>query len=211
MTDPDEPEGAAVAEFSHEVIDWIRRQDFFRENQAPNYVVGVTRGGNVIISKVGGVTSAARGIGDLWEMVRQTPWFGDNTPGVYLAQRFTHDGNNNHAEMCALAAADALADPLDHIRCTADNCDPCHITLEWAGVTSGNGRAPGTQTGWVHPRGCLQLGTSLAPPGMSSAETWRRQTAELRDYHACADKEHFPHRYTRRTSWPPQGSMEQLS
>lgn len=188
-----------------DLIEWIEEQDFYLKGQQPNYAVGLTASGNLIISKVGGVTEKTTGMLDLQKEVSESQWFSDNAPTVYLAQKYGGDGNSNHGEMCVLAAADALGEQLVYIKCTGDNCPACFAMLASAGVATGNAQATGTQSGWVHPRGRMNLGTQLP-------SRWTDQIQELNAYNQLTpdQRRKFVHKHTQPGSVTPQGATTVL-
>jgi hypothetical protein len=189
-----------------DVIGWITVQPFFTQAQQTNYAVGLTTGDNMIISKVGGVTLQTNGMAALQAQLQTYPWYVAQQPQVHLAKKYTSGGVSNHGEMCVLAAADALADPLGHILCTGDNCPACADTLAAYGVATGNVTSGGTQTGWSHPRGRLAMGSSLGA-------SWAQQMAELAAYNALgtpATRSAFGHLHTQRTSTDPHGDSQRI-
>jgi len=188
-----------------DLIKWIKKQEFYLKGQQPNYAVGLTANGNLIISKVGGLTDRTGGMDDLQTEIQQTQWFSDNAPTVYLAKKYGGDGNSNHGEMCVLAAADALGEQLTYIKCTGDNCPACFAMLASAGVATGNAQATGTQAGWVHPRGRMALGTGLT-------SSWSDQIKELNAYNqlTAGEQKKFVHKHTQPGSVTPQGASTVL-
>lgn len=190
---------------ANEVLDWIKAQPFYQGAQALNYAVGLTRGSKLIISKVGGVTSATAAMAGLDTMLRSKPWW-TSLEGVYLGKKFGGDGNSNHGEMCVLAAADAMEDPLIWMKCTGDNCPACYAMLADAGVHSMNDSATGSQSGWIHPRGPMALGSQLN-------NDWKGQIAELKSYNALqpAARAGFGFRLTQKLTTVPAGAYEMLS
>jgi hypothetical protein len=196
------PQVTNAAMINH-VLNWIFQQPFYTNaNQQPNYTVGITENRAMIISKAGGVTSRTNGMNALADEVKNQHWWPD-LEGVYFAQPFDPEGSN-HGEMCVLAAADAMGERLVDIRCTGDNCSACATVLADAGVNSMNNTAPGTQTGWRHPRGRLTLGTQNAN------YTWQQQIAELHTFNRLtpAQRMNFRHVYTSSTFRDPKGKYE---
>jgi len=186
-----------------DVITWIKKQDFYTRNQQPNYAVAITGGGRMIISKVGGVTSKTSGMGDLAGYIQSKDWWTE-LEGLYFGKTFGGDGGSNHGEMCVLAAADAMGEKIAEMKCTGDNCPACFEMLKHAGVKTLNKSATGSQSGWIHPRGRMALGSQLN-------SDWKGQIEELKAFNklSAAAQEDFDYTLTRATGYDPAGSYEE--
>ncbi|GIH05447.1 hypothetical protein Rhe02_35140 [Rhizocola hellebori] len=186
------------------ILDWIKTQDGVKDKQQANFTVGVTKGGRIIISKVGGITKASAIMKDLKTNITTFPWYHKSLE-IYTAQTFSELGNSNHGEMCVLAASDAMVDPLIYMLCAGDNCAACHDTLLSAKVMSGNAKADGTQAGWSHPRAKIALGNQLS-------SSWEKQIEELHRYNTSSDEEKksFTSTHLQMLYGAPAGSFERL-
>lgn len=190
-----------------DIIDWIKQQDFFTRAQAPNYTVGITAD-TIIISKVGGVTSATGGMSDLKDYIKSQTWYPLAKNRVYLARKFsTAVDTSNHGEMCVLAAALDLGKQLTYLKCSAKNCKACARTLSDYDVPTGNDTSSDTQTGWVHPVGAMACGTAYNTD-------WSGQITELHRYNEWLaddeDEDAFTHSLTKELTTSPQGKHEKF-
>ncbi|KNE82460.1 MULTISPECIES: hypothetical protein [Streptomyces] len=181
------------------VLYWLRKNA--RSGQEVNWTVAITEEHTMIISKVGGVTSQTRGMALLCQSIKEQPWRA-SLKGVYLAKTFTADGVSNHAEMCILAAADSLGQRVEHMKCASDNCEACAHMLQYAKVNTMNG-AGGAAMGWIHPRGCMALGTTLN-------DYWNEQIKELDRFNEAGEPGDFKHTFTQHQGSEPQGGYEDL-
>lgn len=187
------------------LVTWIKNQSFFTEHQALNYAVGLTNVNNLIISKVGGVTTQTQATNLIAKWIKLQEWYLGHQDKVYLAKKFsTVVDSSNHGETCVLAGARARSENVVYLKCTGDNCEACAVML--AGI-SGNVTAAGTQTGWVHPFGPMALGTQLN-------KDWKGQINELKSYNTWLaekkDPKTFAFHLTLKLSLPPEGSCEKL-
>ncbi len=187
---------------ANNLITWITKQEFYTKGQQTNYSVAITADNSLIISKVGGVTSATTGMDTLIQHIQNQNWYNVVQGRVYFAKKYGGGGNSNHSEMCCMATADSLDEKLVYIKCTGDNCPACAEMLAHDRVTTGNSTATGTQSGWVHPRGRLAMGTQLG--------SWEEQLAELREFNATdkAKWARFEHSKTQKLSSDPEGKYE---
>lgn len=189
-----------------DVVDWIKQQDFFLNSQALNYAVGITTSDNMIISKVAGVTTKTSGMSDLIAQIKKQDWWSTQIKGLYLAGTFGGDGGSNHGEMCVLAAADELGEELAEMGCTGDNCPACATMLSDAAVTTRNETAKGSQSGWIHPRGRMALGSQLN-------RDWAGQIDELKAFNKLDedDRDDFKHKLTQRAGRDPKGKFQKVA
>ena len=154
---------------------------FGEEGTDNNWTAGALANGDLLIGKVNGVTSATAFTVKLKAYIKKNKI--EKGRDIYLAKVF-HGGSSRHAEMCVLAAADALGKKVTFMICVAPNCDFCARMLKDAGVTSAchQGSDPTSQQGWMHPRKKVAYGTQLpAPLG--------EQLAELKDVNSGTVKE----------------------
>lgn len=187
-TDPSKAADALVA--------WISKQPFSGEN---NFTVGVYKGNHLVISKVGGITTAAASAKEIIAFIKKNSM--ETGRKIYLAKSFAKkDGPvSNHAEMCILAACGA--EDLSYIKCTSPNCKFCKATLLAYDIKNANAEGPDgkTQTGWRHPFLRVNYGNVL-----SSSES--EQLAELKKINK--DKMiDGPPKYGQSASYDPKGDM----
>jgi len=129
---------------------------------ATNYSVGVLSNGDLIISKVGGVTALAGDIIKLAiEIKKQGLAVGRS---IYLAQQFNTKVGSNHAEMCLIAAAASLQLSLEKIYCTGPHCAFCSAVMKTNSIELGNDIGDANQMGWTHPFVPLSYGQQLPSP-----------------------------------------------
>jgi hypothetical protein len=122
-----------------------------------NFTVGVGKNGDLVISKVNGISTAAADSQKLKAIIIKN---GINQGrSVYVASKFYSAAGSNHAEMCVLAGGQDLG--IDFVVCTGPNCAFCKVTLEHYGVKSGNRGVGGSQMGWSHPFFPLGYGSQL--------------------------------------------------
>ena len=128
-----------------------------------NWTVAVLDNEDLIIGKVNGVTSATDFTQNLAEFIREKSI--EEGRDIFLAGNF-NSVSSRHAEMCILAAADALGKGITYMLCVAPNCDFCAKMLSDAGVPSAayQGSDPTSQQGWTHPRKKVGYGTQLVAP-----------------------------------------------
>jgi GNAT superfamily N-acetyltransferase len=145
---------------------------FGKKGTDDNWTVGVLTNGDLMIGKVNGVTSGTSFTVDLGNFIKLKKI--EKGRDIYLAKVF-HNGSSRHAEMCVLAAADALSTGVSFMICVAPNCDFCAQMLSDAGVPSAHhqGTNPTSQQGWTHPRKKVAYGTQLTAP-------LKEQLAELK-------------------------------
>lgn len=132
-----------------------------KKQTTDNWTVGVLTNGDLVIGKVNGLTSATTFVtDDLKPFIKRKKI--EKGRDIYLAKVF-HNGSSRHAEMCVLAAADALATNVTFMLCVAPNCDFCAQMLSDAGVPSDHHQDsnPTSQQGWTHPRKKVAYGTQL--------------------------------------------------
>jgi hypothetical protein len=126
------------------LAEWMIQNDFGAEN---NFTVGVIDSGDLIISKVGGLSAEhSDSISLRKEIIAQ----GINKDrSVYLAPSFSNIPASNHAEMCLLATGEKIV----YMICTGPNCEFCKRTMAAPrySVPSGNSGAAKPQKGWTHP------------------------------------------------------------
>lgn len=125
-----------------------------------NYSVGVLSNGDIIISKVGGVTQKAQAIIDLAIEINKQGLATKRS--IYLAQQFNTSVGSNHAEMCLIAAAKVIGSDLKTIYCTGPHCGYCSAVMKTNGITLGNAKGNENQMGWTHPFVPLNYGQQLA-------------------------------------------------
>jgi len=169
-------------------------------SQEVNWSVAITSLSSMIISKAGGVTSKTAKMSELAAYIEKRAWH-SCISGVYLAQKFSRDGASNHAEMCILAAADALKEEIELMGCASDNCEACAVMLEHAEVPSMNGRG-GEQSGWSHPRERLVL-------GKQRGASWAEQMAELKEVNGKG-LSNVKLEYAGSATSDPQGRYEEI-
>ncbi|MDM4723519.1 hypothetical protein QTQ03_29535 [Micromonospora sp. WMMA1363] len=156
-------------------IEHLMSTDKYQEDQSPNITLAATVANELVISMVNGMS------GKHWYAKEAKKYLNEEERDetLYAAQKF--NGPSNHAEMCILCVCHDDNDPISYIRCTANNCDACHETLRWAGVTTQNGKNGNqgggkSQTGWVHPIFPLSIGTQIF-----SDVPWADQVEALKD------------------------------
>jgi hypothetical protein len=115
-----------------------------------NYCVALLGDGDLIISKVNGVTGAAGGMEALKSHIRLKKI--EKGRSIYLAQKYNNALGSNHAEMCIVAAAKEMGKTVDEMGCTGPNCPYCAAMLEHEKIDSRNAGQDGkAQQGWAHP------------------------------------------------------------
>ncbi|MFJ1791624.1 hypothetical protein [Kitasatospora griseola] len=194
---------ATNAEMIRFALDWIKEN--IRSSQEVNWTVAVTATPAMIISKVGGVTSKTQGMNSLGQAIENEGWYSTLRGGVYLAQVFTVDANSNHAEMCILAATDSLKQKVADMECASPNCEACAHMLRFAGVKTPKPPTEKAQSGWLHPRAPLALGTQINLD-------WEDQIKELDSFNKATEKEkeNFKYVYTKHLTSKPQGKWEKI-
>jgi hypothetical protein len=184
------------------IIEWLRKNG---HGGAQNYSVGVTDDDDLIISRVGGMTSkAARSITakdddptTLEDYIKSQGY--DTGRSISLARKFNAGvPASNHAEMCIMAAAGKGR--IKFMDCTGPHCAFCSALMKNDGVEPGNETGGPHQTGWVHPFERVGYGNQLATKVQD-------QVAELAKLPVTFDKT------TKVTQGqvlvtPPGGSME---
>lgn len=204
MTDPNQDPVAIARWAAQTTLEWLMGHESLQGVQQPNFTVGITEGGNVIISKVGGITPQSAIIKDLQANLTTLPWYQKkSTVEVYTARAYA--GNNSHGEMCVLAGSEALQDRLFYMLCSGDNCPACHDTLLGAGIISGNKPADGTQAGWTHPFAPYALGNQFT-------SSWENQMADLHRLNTTDRRQWdtFQSAHLQRVSTPPQGRYDRI-
>ncbi|MER6633475.1 hypothetical protein ABT301_35565 [Streptomyces sp. NPDC000987] len=173
--------------------------------QEVNWTVAITNTNEMIISKVGGVTSARRGMQDLAHWMAAQEWQAE-LDGVCLAKKFTRDAASNHAEMCILAAARSMGmNPevdVDLMGCPSLHCEACANTLDYANVTTLDGARTGSQQGWCHPYAPMAIGLQYGD--------WAPQLEELDRFNEAGAPDGFPFEYARQLTYQPAGDFEPL-
>lgn len=115
-----------------------------------NYSVAVLGNGDLLISKVNGVTSATAKMNEIRSFIEGEGLQLGRT--IHLARKYNTGLGSNHAEMCILAAAKALNQPVRSMSCTGPNCPYCATMLAHEQVVSTNAGQDGkAQMGWAHP------------------------------------------------------------
>lgn len=132
-----------------------------------NYSVGLLSNGDLIISKVNGVTGAAAGMDELQRWMRAgNMHVGRN---IYLAQKYNTSIGSNHAEMCIVAAAARMGLNVAYMGCTGPNCPFCAATLKDLNVDSMNEGEDGkAQQGWAHPTANVFWGSQVSNTPVSA-------------------------------------------
>ena len=148
-----------------------------------NYCVAALQYGDLIISKVNGVTAATSAINGLQEMILEQGLHENRD--IYLAQKYNTEMPSNHSEMCILAAARMLKMKVLSMGCTGPNCPYCAAMLSHEGVPSANEIATRQQIGWAHPWENLFWGSSV------NNQKVNVQVADLKRY-LQAPKEYKP-------------------
>jgi hypothetical protein len=126
-----------------------------------NYCTALLANGDLIVSKVNGVTGATTGM----DLVRRHITANGFHTGrhVYLAQKYNTSLGSNHAEMCILAAARALGQTVTQMACTGPNCPYCAKMLKHENVASANAGVDGkAQQGWAHPYDKIFWGSQVS-------------------------------------------------
>jgi len=126
-----------------------------------NYSVGVLSNGDLIISKVNGVTAATAAIENIRATIERTGLA--NGRRIYLAQSFNTSVGSNHAEMCIIAAAKEIGANLEIIYCTGPHCGFCSAMMDTTRVDKGNQAGNDHQMGWAHPLVPLSYGQQVNP------------------------------------------------
>jgi hypothetical protein len=136
------------------IIQWLNSNGYGGDS---NFTVGVTVNGNLILSKVNGITAEAKAMKELKPVIEEEGWHVDRY--IYLAQKFNTAVGSNHAEMCILAAIGR--GNLTYMKCTNPNCDFCAAALKTYNVPSGNSGGGKSQQGWTHPFYPIFYGTQI--------------------------------------------------
>ncbi|KIQ66387.1 hypothetical protein TR51_01800 [Kitasatospora griseola] len=184
------------------VLNWIHKHP--TGGQEANWTVAITGAPAMIISKADGATSGLAGMRDLSLAIKEQGWY-HTLKGAYLAQTFTRDGNNTHAEMCILAGAKSLNQSVVDMKCASPNCQACADTLACAKVNNQSSCSTTPQSGWVHPFWPMALGTQLTA-------SWENQIKELKAFNKLSDeaKKNFKNKYTMRLTSPPAGGCVEI-
>lgn len=127
---------------------------------ATNYSVGVLSNGDILISKVSGVTAKTQAIINLAIEIKKQELAKGRS--IYLAQQFNTSVGSNHAEMCLIAAAKVLGSTLKTIYCTGPHCGFCSAVMKTNGIALGNSKGNENQMGWTHPFVPLNYGQQLS-------------------------------------------------
>jgi len=151
-----EPWEGTVDEAGDDIVKWLRKN----AGKATNYTVAVCSG-HIYLTKVNGVTPAAKLMGQLREHIQDNGI--DQVCNIYLCQKYNTSQPSNHAEMCVLAAiGSASVGNITFFECTAASCDYCDAVLEHYDVPNTSpANDPKSQAGWTHPFQPLAWGTQL--------------------------------------------------
>jgi hypothetical protein len=140
-----------------------------------NYCTALLANGDLIVSKVNGVTGAAGGMNELRAHITTNGF--DTGRHVYLAQKYNTALGSNHAEMCILAAARALGQAVTQMACTGPNCPYCAAMLAHENVVSANAGVDGkSQQGWAHPYSKMFWGSQVSDRSVAD------QVQDLKEY-----------------------------
>jgi hypothetical protein len=119
-------------------------------NKNSNYCVALLGNDDLIIAKVNGVTDRAAGMAELGAHIQRNNLNAGRV--VFLAQKYNTALGSNHAEMCIVAAANAMGQNVTQMGCTGPNCPYCAAVLHHEGIDSLNAGQDGKpQQGWAHP------------------------------------------------------------
>ncbi|MEU7863798.1 hypothetical protein [Nonomuraea sp. NPDC049141] len=158
--DPDRNPKLKARAAADSLVEWLSKT--FKK--ASNYTVAVTTGGDLVVSKVGGLSvgprSKTNGPGQkIRNYVKGNSAYKDYN--VYVAGPFTDDVASNHAEMCILAACGKGG--VDYIKCTSPNCAYCKKTIAAYKIDNGNPKneVGKSQIGWCHPYLPVNYGTAV--------------------------------------------------
>jgi hypothetical protein len=191
---------ASRATDTRPLVQWLKDND--PGTQPSNFSVGLTDSYDIIISKVGGLGSDAKIVGDLKPFLRKSY----STSNVYLAGSYSKASlSGNHAEMCVVAGANQGGKKLRSVICTHPNCDFCRTMMDHLSITCGSitEGTPGTQPTWVHPTKRAMFGTQYGERNMvtcvKALDDFNRNGT--RPPKNCANVE---------VSWSPCGSLKQL-
>lgn len=161
--------------------------------KAANYCVAALDNGDLMITKVNGVTAKASGMDKLAQYIRKQKI--DKGRRIYLAQKYNTALGSNHAEMCILAAARVVGAQVTYMGCTGPNCPYCAQMMSDEGVPSLNAGQDGkAQMGWAHPWENLFWGQQVSNDPVAN------QVADLASVNAGQDA-----RIGRATLAPSQG------
>ncbi|MBT2232609.1 hypothetical protein [Nonomuraea sp. NEAU-A123] len=183
-----DPKAQAAAD---SLVDWLSNQEFTKDS---NYTVAVTTGGDLVVSKVDGLSVTTKA-GSPGQKIIQHVKDNDATYGnynIYAVGKFTRDGLNNHAEMCIFAYSGK--DGVAYIKCTSPNCKLCKRTLEAYNVTNGNEkdpREPASQVGWFHPFLPVTYGTGRANKAIEEQLTELEKVSQMDASSKSVDKSSF--------------------
>lgn len=137
---------------AQQIITWLTANG--GGGQQVNYSVGTLPDGDLVISKVNGVTAATALVrGGLATFIRGNGL--EVGRDIYLAQKFNTATGSNHAEMCILAAAPDVT----MIYCTGPHCAFCATVMTAQGVELGAGTGGSAQMGWTHPSRQIAYGS----------------------------------------------------
>jgi hypothetical protein len=115
-----------------------------------NYCVALLGNDDLVIAKVNGVTDEAAGMAELGAHIQRNNLNAGRS--VFLAQKYNTAVGSNHAEMCIVAAANAMGQNVTQMGCTGPNCPYCAAVLQHEGIDSLNAGQDGkSQQGWAHP------------------------------------------------------------
>jgi len=151
-----EPWEGTVDEAGDDIVKWLRKN----AGKATNYTVAVCSG-HIYLTKVNGVTPAAKLMGQLREHIQDNGI--DQVCNIYLCQKYNTSQPSNHAEMCVVAAIGAAnIGNITFFECTAASCDYCGAFLAHYDVPNTSpANDPASQAGWTHPFQSLFWGTQL--------------------------------------------------
>ncbi len=140
-----------------------------------NYCVALLGNDDLIIAKVNGVTDKAAKMAELQAKIEEENIEVGRT--IYLAQKYNTALGSNHAEMCILAAANAMGQSVTEMGCTGPNCPYCAAMLSHEGINSRNAGQDGkAQQGWAHPTQPVFWGSQVSNASVTE------QVKDLKSY-----------------------------
>ncbi|MEU4231922.1 hypothetical protein AB0F17_47150 [Nonomuraea sp. NPDC026600] len=158
--DPDRKRTSDAIAAANSLVEWLT-ETFDKDS---NYTVAVTTAGDLVVSKVKGLSvgTGSKPTGPGQKILNHVKGNSDYKDyNVYVAGKFTNDAASNHAEMCILAACGK--GEVAYIKCTSPNCAYCKTTIEAYDITNGNDESEGegkSQIGWCHPYLRVSYGTA---------------------------------------------------
>lgn len=131
-----------------------------KELQQSNFCVGLTTGGDLYVSRVGGMATETPYLRTIRSHIESSEYHVGRD--IRLAGKFnTAYTSGNHAEMCIVAAAYADGLTLSTIYCSGPHCAFCAALMATAGIARGAPTGDDRQTGWAHPFAPIFLGSSV--------------------------------------------------